>query len=137
MRRASPFLAVLALAACSDERPPASGQGPAPAPGATAPARPAEPASYVGRWAARPELCQAGAWTFEPGGVTTAGEVACDFQEVAPEASGWRVKATCVAQAPPQAHDFSLTLTDPAPPQSMTVTGGPWDGPVTLVRCPA
>lgn len=126
------IVAGLALGACAREE---AAEGP-PAPTTMPADGPAERASYIGRWAATPELCSDGAWAFEEARVVTAGEVACDFQEVTPIATGYEVSATCWAEGPPQAGTFMLTLTDPAPPQTMSVTGGPWAGPVTLVRCP-
>jgi hypothetical protein len=139
--RIAPVLALLALAACGREDgatlDPGGSVGPPPPPlQQVSPQQPASPASYVGRWAARPELCAGGAWVFEEQRVTTAGEVSCDFTKVAPMASGYQVEARCVAQGPPADSTFMLTLTDPAPPQTMTVNGGPWDAGVTLVRCP-
>lgn len=123
------LLAALALAACG---PPATDAAPTGEP--TAPA--AEAARYVGRWAARPELCRDGAWRFEARRVATAGEVTCDFDRVSPTASGYEIEARCTAEGASSPQTFTLTMTDPAAPETMTVAGGPWSGATTLALCP-
>ncbi len=123
------LFAALALAACG---PTASD----PEPRAPAASSPAAPARYVGRWAARPELCRDGAWRFEAKRVATAGEVACEFEQVSPTASGYEISARCTAEGASTPQTFTLTMTDPAAPEAMTVAGGPWSGATTLTRCP-
>lgn len=124
------LFAALALAACGPPAPNAR-----PDAGTVSPA--VEPARYVGRWAARPELCRDGAWRFETRRVATAGEVACDFDKVSPTASGYEIEARCTAEGASAPQRFTLTMTDPAAPEAMTVAGGPWSGATTLARCPS
>jgi hypothetical protein len=129
--------AALALCGCEAGQEPAPAKTAQPAP----PAAPPEPAGpppppYVGLWAARPELCPQGAWVFDRDKVVTAGEVACAFRAVNETRAGYQVMAECTAEGEAKAYHFTLTLTDPAPPRTMTVSRGPWDGPVTLIRCP-
>ncbi|HEX8570085.1 MAG TPA: hypothetical protein VF699_09215 [Caulobacteraceae bacterium] len=93
------------------------------------------PSGFVGRWAAQPNLCAAGAWTFAADRLTTAGEVSCTFGKVERTQAGWEIAARCTAEGPPQDAGLTLTLTDPAPPETMTVAGGPFES-VTLRRCP-
>lgn len=119
------------LAACGAEEP-AAVETPAPAPQAPPPEA-ATPA-YVGRWAATPELCTDGAWTFRQDGLSTAGEVSCRFEGVAALDDGYEIAATCTAQAPPQAHRLNLSLS--ADGRTMSVRGGPFDDPPPLSRCP-
>jgi hypothetical protein len=133
----------LALAACGpDPAPPAPEPQAAPPPVAgpsptTAVTRDVpQPAGYVGRWAASPELCAQGAWVFEPGRVQTAGEVACDFITVTQGPDGYAVAAKCLAEGVAEPQSFHLATSAGAPPQGMTVAGGPWSGPVVLRRCP-
>ena len=141
--RVAPLALVLLAAACGrgeEGAAPARSETAAPPSAAAAPeqaqaASLAGPDVYVGRWAARPELCAAGAWTFAADRLTTAGEVACSFQQVERTAAGWEIAASCTAQAPAQDAELTLTLTDPAPPETMTVSGGPFES-VTLRRCP-
>lgn len=54
-------------------------------------------ARFVGRWAAKPELCEGGAWRFEEKKLATAGEVSCDFDRVTHVADGYDVAAKCLA----------------------------------------
>ena len=113
------------------EAPPAASAAPAQAQAASA----AGPDVYVGRWAAQPNLCAAGAWTFARDRLSTAGEVSCTFRKVERTQSGWEIAASCTAEAPARDATLTLTLTDPAPPETMTVSGGPFES-VTLRRCP-
>ena len=143
LRRAAPFLLLL-LAACGGEE-----EGTASAPSAAAEAPPSAAAApeqaqaaslpgpdvFVGRWAAQPSLCAAGPWTFAADRLTTAGEVSCTFRRVERTATGWNVAATCTAQAPAQDATLTLTMTDTAAPETMTVSGGPFQS-MTLRRCP-
>ena len=147
-RRAIPFAVILLVAACGRQE----GEGTASAPASQAsvaeapPAASAAPAQaqaastagpdvYVGRWAARPNLCAGGAWTFAADRLSTAGEVSCTFREVERTQSGWEIAAACTAEGPAKDAELVLTLTDPAPPETMTVSGGPFES-VTLRRCP-
>jgi hypothetical protein len=128
---------VLTLAACSEQ--PAEQAQPAQSPPPpTAPAAPLtpQPPSYVGRWAVSLAACQNGAWEFTRDRVGTAGEVSCQFDKVTPNPSGYAIEAQCVAQAPPELQSFTLAFTGVGPAETMTITGGPWSGPITLVRCP-
>lgn len=125
------------LCGCQEEAPSAPAKTvAAPPPTVAPPPAPEPPPPYVGLWAAKADLCPSGAWVFDRERVVTAGEVACEFQQVTPTSSGFQVTATCSAEGEAKPYQFSLTLTDPAPPRSMTVTRGPWDGPITLMRCP-
>jgi hypothetical protein len=124
------MVAFLLLTACGD-----GAVAPAPTTAAPVVGAPATPASYVGRWAATPALCADGAWVFEERALNTAGETSCRFDQITSTASGYLIDAQCTAEAPARPYKLTLTLTDPAPPQSMTAAGGPWDGAVTLMRC--
>jgi len=141
MRRCLMLIPLLAFAACERTETPPKTTAVAEAPVGETPAPAAEPAfqppSFVGRWAAEPKLCAAGAWVFRTDGVSTAGEVSCAFRRVEPSASGYRIQAACTHEGSQSDTEIGLSLTDPAPPQSMTVEGGPWSGPITLQRCPA
>ena len=142
LRRAAPLLLLLA-AACGREEarelapdgsaaaPPSAAVAPEQAQAASTPG----PDVYVGRWAAQPNLCASGAWVFAADRLTTAGEVSCTFSEVERTQAGWEIAARCTAQAPAEDATITLTLTDPAPPETMTVSGGPFTS-VTLRRCP-
>lgn len=139
MRKTLIVLALLGLAACGrqEEPPPVTAAAEAPPETLAPQPAPVGPPDYEGRWAASAELCADGAWEFRQDGVSTAGEVSCAFREVEPSASGYRIQAACTHEGSQSDSEIGLSMTDPAPPQSMTVTGGPWSGPVTLRRCPA
>ena len=149
LRRAAPFVLLL-LAACGrsegeggapaapTDTPASVAEAPPPASAAPAQAQAAStpgPDAYVGRWAAAPNLCASGAWTFAVDRLTTAGEVACTFNDVDRTATGWKIAARCSAQALAEDATIELTLTDTAPPETMTVSGGPFEL-VTVRRCP-
>ena len=87
---------------------------------------------WVGRWAANANLCQGGAWDFTIGGVSTAGEVSCTFERLRDIPGGVEADATCIAQAPPEAHTIRLIYAQPA--QALRVEGGPF-ADIALVRC--
>lgn len=93
-------------------------------------------APYVGRWAVSLAGCQNGAWEFAKDSVGAAGEVSCVFKKVTPGPSGYAVEAECTAQAPPELTSFTLAFSGVGPAERMTVAGGPWSGPVALIRCP-
>jgi hypothetical protein len=127
--------AVLALAACRPEAeapPPAAQTTRAPA-GAPAPAQATEPPFFVGRWAARPELCAEGAWVITDHGIDTAGEVSCGFER--PPAGGGPVEldAVCTAEGPPQRWRIRLSYAQSA--QALLIENGPF-ADIGLVRCP-
>ena len=127
------------LAACEDRAEPVT---PAPVPARGRAAEPTPPApldeapSFVGVWAARPELCRNGSWMFTPQGVRTAGEVSCAWSKVEKTETGYALAGTCTAEGVAKPAEAVLTI-DPAKPAAMTVTGGPWAGPIALTRCSA
>ncbi|MDD3837758.1 MAG: hypothetical protein PHG43_07970 [Phenylobacterium sp.] len=140
MRPAAPLAILLAagagLSACGPEPPPApavAAEAPAPQQGPPPPEPP--PPAYVGLWAAKADLCPQGAWVFDRDRVVTAGEVACEFRDVAETDTGFQVTAACAVDGVTRPYRFSLLLADPSPPRSMTVSRGPWLGPITLIPC--
>jgi hypothetical protein len=121
-----------ALAACSEAAAPeAKAEVPLEVSAAAVPS-PA-PDGYVGVWAARPELCQGGAWRFERTRLQTAGEVSCDIVDVEPGAGGWALDVSCHAEGAAQPGRLTLTLDSTA--ERMSVEGGPFAESVTLARC--
>lgn len=134
MRAASALILVALLTACDGtaDRP----SRPPPAEPATGLAPAADRAGpfFVGRWAARPDLCDDGAWVITAHDVNTAGEVACRFQTVAESASGYDAPATCWAEGPPQEH--RLRFAEGSSAQTLRVSGGPF-ADMSLIRCQA
>ncbi len=122
------------VAGCSEERPPAAPARPAASAAVTPPT--ANTPDYVGRWAVSLAGCQTGGWEFRKDSLGTAGEVSCQFKKVTQRPDGYAIDAQCAAQAPPELKSFTLSFAGVGPAQTMTVDGGPWSGPVALVRCP-
>lgn len=87
---------------------------------------------FAGRWAWADDRCAQDAWTFRADGLSTPGEVSCDWTDIAEVAGGYDIAATCVAQAPPENYTFQLRFAESA--QAMMVDGGPM-GPISLVYC--
>lgn len=131
--------ASLALIACAD---PAE---PEPEPEAAAQVGEAEPLPhtlpppaeetprYVGLWATTADGCADPAWRFEADGISTQGEVSCEFNDVRMTAGGYDIAATCHAQAPPEQRNIQISFAESA--RAMMVTGGPWDPAPSLVYC--
>ncbi len=116
----APFLSVLLLAGCQTEA-----TAPVPLGGETP--------FYVGRWAADPSYCAAGAWVFAERSLNTAGEVSCTFTTVTSTATGYTIQASCTAEAPPAPATIRLSYAQSA--QALLVEGGPFS-PIGLIRCP-
>lgn len=125
----------LALVACQEPAPAASEQatpdGQAEAPPPVTPT-PATPPRYVGRWAASADLCRTGAWNFAERRLETAGEVACEFQQVTPNEGGYDIHAVCTAESPPKPYDLKLRFAQSA--KAMLVEGGPFND-MGLIWC--
>ncbi len=97
---------------------------------------PAE-AEFVGVWAPSAEQCGQGeTWRITPERLATGAGVSCAIEGAARSGPGWTLQAQCTARGGAAAASV-LTLTpDPTPPStSMTVTGGPFGTPATVVRC--
>jgi hypothetical protein len=86
---------------------------------------------YVGRWAARENLCDTGVWRFEPKRLVTAGEVSCDFDKVAKAPGGYEIAATCLAEGSASQDTIRLRFAESA--QAMLVKSKMWD--VGLIYC--
>jgi hypothetical protein len=120
---------ILAISACSPE--PMTNQAtsaPSPAPKVS----PDAPARYVGRWAAKPELCAEGSWNFDALSLSTAGEVACDFRRVQDVPGGFDIDATCHAEGTDS--DEVIALRFGASADRMRVESKTFQ-PIELMRC--
>ena len=136
--RSAAAAASLALIACADPVEPepdpeaAAQVGEAtPLPQLPAPAE--EAPRYVGLWATTADGCANPAWRFETDGISTQGEVSCEFNDVQMSAAGYQIAATCHAQAPATQHNIQISFAESA--RAMMVTGGPWDPAPSLVYC--
>lgn len=90
---------------------------------------------YVGLWATSAEGCSDPAWRFEPNGVSTQGEVSCEFQNVAMTESGYNIRAQCHAEGITTQHNLQLSFAESA--GAMMIAGGPWQSGTALVHCSA
>jgi hypothetical protein len=89
---------------------------------------------YAGRWAATEQLCDTGAWRFQPKRLDTAGEVSCTFDKVEKVAGGYDIAASCLAEGTRSADTIALRFAESA--QAMLVQSTMWDG-VGLIYCGA
>lgn len=89
--------------------------------------------TYVGRWAATPALCTAGAWRFELKHLSTAGEVSCEFSSIQPVPGGYDIAASCLADG--RNTEEKITLRLAADGETMTVESKTFPK-ILLVRCP-
>jgi len=129
----------VALIACTD---PAL---PAPDPEAAAEIGPSEPLPstlpapsesqprFVGLWATAQAGCESPAWRFRADGVSTQGEVSCEFGTLEINATGYTVPATCHAEGDTSTHTMQFSFAESA--RAMMVSGGPWQPPNSLVYC--
>lgn len=115
--------------AAAEPAAPSSSPAPSATPGKLPPADAAD--RYVGRWAARENLCESGAWRFEPKRLTTAGEVSCAFDDVNKLPGGYAIAATCQAEGKTSKDTIQLRFAESA--QAMLVTSKMWD--VGLIYC--
>jgi hypothetical protein len=135
LRRAWPLLAVLAVAACQKSGLPMAKDSPEleqPAPSAGGAGK--IPA-YVGRWAVTPSACDSKAWTVASDQLRSPGPFSCSFTEVTPTLAGYTVLSMCRVgkAAAPGRLVFTMVRLPSGP--SLTVSGGPFQEPIGLVRC--
>jgi hypothetical protein len=120
---------LLALAAC--DRPEAA------APPAVSPATPAPvsttPKIFVGRWAARPELCRSEAWIITADQLRTPDGVVCRLGAAQGEGPV-EVAATCTAKGVSKPSRLRFAYAESA--GALLIENGPF-ADVGLVRCPA
>ena len=94
---------------------------------------PPQPARYIGKWAAARSGCADPAWTFRADGLSTAGEISCDFEAVDEIPGGYRIAAACIAHGPRHTSQLQLTFAESA--DVMLVDGGPFPRSIGLVYC--
>jgi hypothetical protein len=99
---------------------------------ATEPAPAAGAPFFVGRWAAEPRLCQAGAWVITERELHTAGEVSCRFTGPPRGTGPVEIEATCTAEGPPRSWRLRFAYAQSA--RALLVENGPF-ADVGLIRC--
>lgn len=90
---------------------------------------------YVGLWATTQVGCDNPAWRWEANGVSTQGEVSCDFNTVNLTNTGYAITATCRSEGDTTTHNMQISFAESA--RAMMVADGPWQGPTSLVYCGA
>lgn len=90
---------------------------------------------FVGLWATTQQGCEAPAWRFSADGVSTLGEVSCDFSTLTQTAVGYDVAATCHAEGETTTHNMQFSFAESA--RAMMIAGGPWQPSASLVYCDA
>jgi hypothetical protein len=88
---------------------------------------------FVGLWATTQAGCENPAWRWRPDGVSTQGEVSCDFNSVSLTHTGYTIAATCHAEGAATTHNMQISFAESA--RAMMVADGPWSGPTSLVYC--
>ncbi|HET7412743.1 MAG TPA: hypothetical protein VFJ18_08775 [Pararhizobium sp.] len=86
---------------------------------------------FVGRWAAKNQLCSTAAWKLTQTRLSTPGHVVCTYHR--PQPSGvYHLDATCTAEGPPAQYHLRISYAESA--KALLVEGGPFQ-PIGLVRC--
>lgn len=129
----------VALIACTDPAQPEPDPEAAAKIGPSEPLTPTLPAPsstvprFVGLWATTQTGCESPAWRFRESGVSTQGEVSCEFNSVQMTATGYDIAATCHSEGNTTTHDMQLSFAESA--RAMMVSGGPWQPSTSLVYC--
>src|SRR5690606_20968318 len=87
---------------------------------------------FVGRWAAKEEMCGKAAWEITGSRLSTPGHTVCDFDQVRKVEGIYRIDATCTAEGPPGQYDLRVSYAQSA--KALLVEGGPME-PVGLAAC--
>jgi hypothetical protein len=75
--------------------------------------------------------CERPAWRFEARRLSTQGEVACVFHDIAETSAGYVADASCSSDAASGRGRLMLSFSEAA--GVMLVLGGPWETPIALV----
>ena len=126
----APALLLTPVAGCGRPEPATPKPPPAAPPQSRAEAEAAP--FYVGRWAAKLEMCADAAWVITRREISTPGEVHCRLGEAA-GAGPVEVEATCTAEGPPKPWRLRFAYAQSA--RALLVENGPF-ADIGLVRCP-
>lgn len=97
--------------------------------------RPAPPLQdYIGRWAVTTDNCVSHPWVFETNRMTAADGTDCDIAKADKTPAGFSLPGICRRPEGELPGRLLLTFADA---DSVTLTGGFYKQPVTLVRCSA
>ena len=92
----------------------------------------AETPCFVGRWAAKEEMCGNAAWEITGARLSTPGHTVCDFDQVKKVEGIYRIDATCTAEGPPAEYELRVSYAQSA--KALLIEGGPME-PIGLVAC--
>ncbi len=140
VRRSTLALALVALsvgaAACHGKPEPPIGAAPA----ERAPLKISSatgPFAFIGRWAATASACGRQSWTLASDALRSPSALSCSFDKVIPTDAGYMVYGVCEVGKAKAPGTLMFTMTGRGATRSLTLSGGPFNEPVALARCPS
>jgi hypothetical protein len=92
---------------------------------------------YIGHWATTAQACRDRSWLLTRDHLSGPAGPDCDILSASPSPAGYSASSLCsVDHLNAKPGRLVMTLTGPTA-ASMTLSAGPFDPPVTLVRCGA
>jgi hypothetical protein len=131
-----PLLAALGAAACHQQGLPIAKSSPEPAHAALSASMGSSTPAYVGRWAVTASACEDRPWSLASDQLRSPGPFSCTFEQVTPTLAGYTVNALCRVGKANAFGRLELTMARLPSGPSLTVSGGPFQEPIGLTRCP-
>ena len=97
---------------------------------------PTGPLAFVGRWGGGSSRCARDVWVIGSDGLRSPSALACSFESIEPTSAGYIVGGMCQVGKAVQPTRLVFTISGPPGDQDLTVTGGPFNEPLALERCP-
>ncbi len=94
------------------------------------------PARFIGRWAAAPTACGHEAWQIGAQQLRSPTTLACSLETVHATDAGYTVDGMCTVGKAVAPSSLVFTMSGADRRGGLTISGGPFDEPVGLVRCP-
>jgi hypothetical protein len=91
--------------------------------------------AFVGVWAAARSECGHAAWTMTPQRLQSPATVRCAIGTATPTLAGYTLHSSCSSGGVDMPGRIVVTMNGGSPAQGMTLQGGPFTEPVSLVRC--
>jgi hypothetical protein len=93
--------------------------------------------SFIGMWAPARTACGHASWTMTAERLQSPGAVHCAVTTVTPTLAGYTINSACSSGGADTPGRIVVTMNGGQPAQGMTLQGGPFAEPVSLVRCAA